>query len=353
MNSSFWRGKRVFLTGHTGFKGGWLALWLAEMGAEVHGFALTPSTTPNLFTLAGVERAVSRHTIGDIRDLAALKAAIEAAKPDVVLHLAAQALVLDGYDDPVGTFDANVMGTVNLMQACRDVASIKGIVIVSSDKCYENREVIWPYREGDAMGGHDPYSASKGCTELVAASMARSFFTPSGIPVATARAGNVIGGGDWSANRLFVDLMQGLLKGETVTLRSPNAVRPWQHVLEPLSGYLRLAQYLVEGKPSIFEGWNFGPESASERNVLEVATGVAALLGRTDLIAVDPASAMRHEATLLTLDATKARRMLGWKPKLTFEETLAWSVEWYGAWSEGRDIKAVTARQIAEFTGRV
>ena len=181
MNSSFWRGKRVFLTGHTGFKGGWLALWLAEMGAEVHGFALTPSTTPNLFTLAGVERAVSRHTIGDIRDLAALKAAIEAAKPDVVLHLAAQALVLDGYDDPVGTFDANVMGTVNLMQACRDVASIKGIVIVSSDKCYENREVIWPYREGDAMGGHDPYSASKGCTELVAASMARSFFTPSGI----------------------------------------------------------------------------------------------------------------------------------------------------------------------------
>ncbi len=263
MNRNFWKSKRVFLTGHTGFKGGWLALWLTDMGAEVHAYALPAPTEPNFFTVCNLQAQLKSSTIGDIRDGAALANAMQAAQPQIVLHLAAQSLVRYSYTAPVETYAVNVLGTVNLLEAVRQTPSVKAVVNITTDKCYENREWVWPYRETEAMGGYDPYSSSKGCAELVTSAYRRSFLEPAGIHLASARAGNVIGGGDWAMDRLIPDFLRAIDASQTLTIRSPNATRPWQHVLEPLSGYLALAERLfLEGR-DFADGWNFGPADSS------------------------------------------------------------------------------------------
>ncbi|MFY8092678.1 MAG: CDP-glucose 4,6-dehydratase [Niveispirillum sp.] len=351
MSVAFWGGRRVLVTGHTGFKGGWLSLWLKQLGAVVAGYSLPQPTEPGLFTVADVGRALDRHVVGDVRDLPALESAIRDFRPEIVFHLAAQPIVLDSYRDPVDTYATNVMGTANLLEAVRRVGGVQATVIVTSDKCYENREQIWAYREHDAMGGHDPYSSSKGAAELVAAAFGRSFFYPgAGLgAVASARAGNVIGGGDWAPHRLAVDLMRGLMAGEKVVIRNPGAVRPWQHVLEPLSGYLLVARCLIEGGEQPWEGWNFGPDDASAQPVLTVASRLCALWGAPEALTVAGDGQKPHEAGLLKLDSAKARVRLGWSPTWDLEKTLARTVDWYKAFSAGGDMWQVTNQQIDEY----
>jgi CDP-glucose 4,6-dehydratase len=347
---AFWAGRRVLITGHTGFKGAWLATWLAGLGAELSGLALPPTTTPNLHDLMGVAR-LGRFVTSDINDRPSLDALMAREQPEIVIHMAAQALVRDSYAAPVATFAANVLGTVSLLDAVRRCPATRAVVVVTSDKAYENHEWSRGYREDDAMGGHDPYSASKGCAELAAASMRRSFFGPAGHParIATLRAGNVIGGGDWSADRLVPDIIRGCLgpAGE-VLLRNPGAVRPWQHVLEPLAAYLLIAERLCTAPDGIDEAWNIGPDSAENRPVLDVAHAVVAALGRGHIrLAPDPAAL--HEAQLLMLDCAKARHSLGWRPRLDFAATVALTADWYGAWHRDQDVAAVTRAQIADF----
>ena len=349
MRRADWAGRRVLLTGHTGFKGAWLAFWLAEMGAEVSGLALAPATMPSLHDLLGLPSR-GRFVQADINDRAALDALIAQSRPEVVIHMAAQALVRPSYAAPVETFATNVLGTVTLLDALRASESTRAILVVTSDKAYENREWEWGYREIDALGGHDPYSASKGCTELAAISMRRSFYGPGKHParIATLRAGNVIGGGDWSADRLVPDIVRGCLgPAGAVRLRNPAAVRPWQHVLEPLYAYLLLAERLL-GEEGFDEAWNIGPDAAENRPVLAVAEAMVAALGR-GRIEVTPDAAAPHEAKLLTLDCSKARARLGWVPRLEFARTVAMTADWYGAWSRGADMVALTRAQIAEF----
>ncbi|WP_328824987.1 CDP-glucose 4,6-dehydratase [Zoogloea dura] len=348
MTPAFWQGRRIFVTGHTGFKGSWLCLWLQAMGAEVHGYALAPATDPALFEVAGVARGM-RSTLGDVRDYAALSAALTAARPEIVLHLAAQPLVPLSYAEPVATFATNAMGTAHLLEACRQVAGIKAVVVVSSDKCYENREWLWGYRETDPMGGHDPYSASKGCTELIVSSYRRSFLGPAGIPLASARAGNVIGGGDWTASRLVPDVLAAFAAGEPVTLRSPGAIRPWQHVLEPLSGYLLLAERLAEGGEACAEGWNFGPDNSDARSVAWVVQRLAEGWG-PDARWEAAAAPQVHEAHTLRLDCSKARSLLGWQPRWSADEAVARSLAWYQAWRKGADMHGYTLAEISDFT---
>jgi CDP-glucose 4,6-dehydratase len=327
VDPAFWRGKRVFLTGHTGFKGAWLALWLQKLGAEVAAYALPPEPgRPSLFEAAHVRDAV-RSQFGDIRDLETLAAALAAFRPEIVLHLAAQSLVRRSYREPVATYATNVMGTVNLLEAVRRTASVAAVVVVTSDKCYENRE--WPhaYREPDAMGGRDPYSSSKGCAELVTAAYRASFFQ-TGAAIATARAGNVIGGGDWAEDRLVPDLIRGLSQGQTVQIRAPGANRPWQHVLEPLRGYLVLAERLIATPDEVSEGWNFGPPERNVVTVRDLAEAVLRHWGRGEL-SFGAGSDGLHEANFLGLDWGKARAGLGWAPQLEFEDTVRLTVEWY------------------------
>jgi CDP-glucose 4,6-dehydratase len=342
---TFWRGRRVFLTGHTGFKGAWLSLWLSDLGAEVTGYALPPPTTPSLFDLARVEDRIT-HVEGDVRDLAALTRALQAVRPEVVFHMAAQALVRASYDDPVGTYATNVMGTVNLLEAARLTGGVRGVVCVTSDKCYENRETTRPYRENDAMGGFDPYSSSKGCSELVVSAYRRSYFSgPGDTPVASARAGNVIGGGDWAKDRLVPDLLNGFVSGTRPLIRFPSAVRPWQHVLEPLAGYLRLAEALCEGDPGAREGWNFGPDEADARPVGWIADRLAELWGEG--AAWDRTGEPQpHEAHYLKLDCAKARERLGWRPVWSLDEGLARTVAWRRALKEGADMGQFSLGQI-------
>lgn len=329
---SFWRGKRVFLTGHTGFKGSWLALWLQQLGAQVTGYALPPTTTPSLFELAGVAKYM--HSIlEDIRNPAALQQALETARPEIILHLAAQALVSDGYTDPVGTYATNVMGTINLLEQARQLSDVRAIVIVTTDKCYENLESTHAYVESDALGGHDPYSSSKACTEIVAASWRRSFFTSGQAAIATARAGNVIGGGDWAPHRLVPDLLQAFTKGEEARLRNGQAVRPWQHVLEPLAGYLILAEQLWDDRSRAC-AWNFGPELEDCVSVAELAELLGRLWPRGGRHTIQ-ASPLPHEAGLLRLDASRAKQLLGWKPRWHLKEALRQTVEWHQAWLGG------------------
>ncbi len=344
---SFWREKRVFLTGHTGFKGSWLALWLQQLGAQVTGYALPPTTTPSLFELAGVAKYM--HSIlEDIRNTAALQQALETARPEIILHLAAQALVSDGYTDPVGTYATNVMGTINLLEQARQLSDVRAIVIVTTDKCYENLESTHAYVESDALGGHDPYSSSKACTEIVAASWRRSFFTSGQAAIATARAGNVIGGGDWAPHRLVPDLLQAFTKGEEARLRNGQAVRPWQHVLEPLAGYLILAEQLWDDRSRAC-AWNFGPELEDCVSVAELAELLGRLWPRGGRHTIQ-ASPLPHEAGLLRLDASRAKQLLGWKPRWHLKEALRQTVEWHQAWLGGSSMGNFCRQQIERYS---
>lgn len=349
VNFDGWRGRSVFVTGHTGFKGSWLALWLQGLGAQVHGYALDPATTPNLFDLAQVAQGLASDTRADLADRSGLQRALAAARPSVVLHLAAQALVRPGYADPLGTFATNVMGTAHLLEAVRAVDSVQAVVVVTTDKVYDNREWIYPYRESDALGGHDPYSASKGAAEIVAASYRASFFG-AGACVATARAGNVIGGGDWSPERLVPDCLQAFAAGRPVELRYPQAVRPWQHVLEPLGGYLALAERLLaaDGRRAA-KAWNFGPEAGGDASVGEVAQSLARLWGGGARVDCPEGAAHPHEAGLLRLDITQARAELGWRPCWSLEQALAATVQWFRGWQRGDDAAGLCRAQIRSY----
>ncbi len=344
MNRDFWHGKRVFLTGHTGFKGGWLALWLADMGAQVYGYSLPPPTEPSFFEVCKLGLLITKNTIADIRDAEALKKAMHAAQPDMVLHLAAQSLVRHSYAAPVETYAVNVMGTVNLLDAVRQTPCVKAVVNITTDKCYENREWVWPYRENEAMGGYDPYSSSKGCSELITSAYRCSFFDQLGIHLASARAGNVIGGGDWATDRLIPDFLRALDAGETLTIRSPRATRPWQHVLEPLSGYLSLAEKLYVHGHDFAEAWNLGPEQTDSRSVQWI---VERLCNHLPHAAWQCAAAPQlHEANDLNLDSSKARAKLGWSPRWNLDAALKNTLAWHQAWKQGADMAATSLGQI-------
>lgn len=344
-----WRGRRVLVTGDTGFKGSWLSLWLHALGAEVTGFALPPPTRPSLFEAAGIGELI-HHVEGDVRDAAAVHAVVEGARPDVIFHLAAQPLVRLSYEQPVETYATNVMGTVHLLEAARAVPGVAAVVCVTSDKCYENREWVWPYRESDPMGGHDPYSSSKGCAELVVAAWRSSYFHDSGPLIASVRAGNVIGGGDWAAERLVPDLVRAFEVEQAPVIRSPDAVRPWQHVLEALGGYLLIAERLLGGEARFADAWNFGPADDDARPVSWIVEKMRAAWGDDAAGPLADAAPRPHEAGLLRLDCSKARAALGWRPALTLEQALDWIVAWHKATGTGSEARAVTLSQIADYT---
>ena len=348
VNPIFWKGKRVFLTGHTGFKGGWLSLWLQSLGAQVHGYALSPPTEPNLFRTARVEAGMTSSEIADIRDADKLTRAMQFARPEIVFHLAAQPLVRYAYDHPVETYAVNVMGTVHLLEAVRATPGVKVVVNVTTDKCYENREWPWGYRENEAIGGHDPYSSSKGCAELVTAAYRRSFLESAGVALASARAGNVIGGGDWAENRLVPDILRAMGAGEILKIRSPNSIRPWQHVLEPLSGYLLLAERLYSSGASFADAWNFGPVDEDARPVQWIVEHFAEMSG--SIIWQCDETPQPHEAHYLKLDSSKARNLLNWKPRSGLQGALRKTLDWHEAWRKAEDMRAVTLQQIAHYT---
>jgi CDP-glucose 4,6-dehydratase len=348
MNREFWRGRKVFLTGHTGFKGSWLTLWLKRLGANVSGYSLPPNTTPSLFEAADVRDGI-RSTFADVRDLSSLSAAMTTAAPEVVLHLAAQSLVRESYRQPVETYATNVMGAVNLLEAVRSCPSVRSVVVVTSDKCYENREWLWPYREDEPLGGRDPYSSSKACAELVTAAYRHSFFGEQSLAgIATARAGNVVGGGDWAGDRLVPDLIAAFAAGRPAQIRNPSAVRPWQHVLDPLHGYLLLAEALAEDR-GIARGWNFGPPEVDARPVSWIADELSGLWGEgaTWSREVQP---QPHEANSLKLDSSMARTLLGWSPRLDLRGAMHWIVEWHRGFALApENARAVTMDQIERF----
>ena len=349
---NLYEGRRVFLTGHTGFKGSWMALWLAEMGAEVTGFALPPETQPNHFELLNMS---IRSILGDVRDAAKLNDAIAQTSPEIIFHMAAQALVRRSYAEPLPTFETNVMGTVNLFEACRKNKNVRAIVNITSDKCYENREWIWGYRENDPMGGYDPYSASKGCSELVTASWRNSFFNLAEYCkshqtlMASARAGNVIGGGDWSEDRLLPDIIRSITSKNTMSIRNPHATRPWQYVLEPISGYLLLGKKLLEGKKAFADAWNFGPPPECTISVGEIVRCVKA---HWDTFAYEVKSDLKkpHEAGLLSLDCSKAHKKLNWKPVLGSETTIEKTLLWYRKYIEFGSI--MSRQDLIEYTNQ-
>lgn len=352
MNPAFWQGKRVFLTGHTGFKGSWMSLWLQSLGAELTGFALEPPTQPSLFNEAKVALGM-RSIVGDIRDLALLQKSLLDCKPHIVIHMAAQPLVRYSYANPVETYATNVMGTVHLLEAVRHTPGIKAVVNITTDKCYENREWAWGYRENEPMGGHDPYSSSKGCAELVTAAYRSSFFNPAayrdhGIAIASVRAGNVIGGGDWAHDRLIPDILAAFEAGRPVIIRNPMATRPWQHVLEPLRGYLTLAERLYSNGPEFGEGWNFGPNDEDARPVEWIVSELARLWGKGTTWQLDGGD-HPHEATYLKLDISKARSLLSWHPALRLNEALKMIVDWTQQRLSGADIQSITLRQISSY----
>lgn len=356
---SFFYGKKVFLTGHTGFKGSWLTLWLLKLGAEVHGYALEPPTEPSLFNLLGFNSPTPQlfSTIADIRDGATLSAAMQRIQPAIVIHMAAQPLVRDSYSIPVDTYAINVMGTVNLLEAVRHCPSVKAVVNVTTDKCYENKEWVWGYRENEPMGGFDPYSSSKGCSELVTAAYRNSFFSTfnssstlqhRGAAVATARAGNVIGGGDWATDRLVPDIIRALLAKEPVRIRNPHAIRPWQHVLEPLSGYLSLAQHLYEQGAEFAEGWNFGPADEDAKPVEWIVQRLCEQWGGSANYKIDTGD-HPHEAHYLKLDCSKARIRLGWQPRWNLETSLNAIVNWTKCYCKHTSIRDICIQQINQY----
>jgi len=352
LNRSFWKGRRVFLTGHTGFKGSWLSLWLNALGADVTGYALDPPTQPSLFEQAGVATTV-RSIRADIRDFARLKSAAAECRPEVIIHMAAQSVVRRGYEDPIETYSSNVMGTVNLLEVVRQLKHECVVVNVTSDKCYSNREWVWGYREDEPMGGRDPYSNSKGCAELVTTAYRASFFAPEsvgqhGVALASARAGNAIGGGDWTGDQLIPDLMRAFLAGEPCLIRNPSAFRPWQFVLEPLRGYLMLAEKLSEDASRFASSWNFGPADADAKPVSWIADELVRSWGSGAAWTHDSATHPR-EAHALKLDASKAKASLGWNPVLPLKPALEWIVEWYRAFHTGADLGRLTRTQIERY----
>jgi len=356
LNRTFWKDRRVLLTGHTGFKGSWLSLWLDALGAEVTGYALHPPTRPNLFEQAQVASSLNS-VCADIRDLSRLTSVLAECRPDVIFHMAAQSIVRRGYEDPVETYSSNVMGTVHLLEAIRRLKLRCAVINVTSDKCYENREWVWSYRENEPMGGRDPYSNSKGCAELVTSAYRDSFFPPEsfqrhGVALASARAGNAIGGGDWTSDQLIPDLMRGFLAGKPCLIRNPSAVRPWQFVLEPLRGYIMLAERLSEDGSRFASGWNFGPTEADAKPVAWIADKLVNLWGAGAAWNLD-ATTHPREAHFLKLDASKAKVCLDWYPVLPLESALEWIVEWWRAFQAGADVQQLTQTQIERYEGLI
>ena len=347
MNPAFWQGKRVLLTGHTGFKGSWLSLWLQSMGAKVTGYALAPPTNPSLFDIAEVARGMTS-VIGDIRDLAKLQAVFAEHQPEIVIHMAAQPLVRYSYQNPVETYSTNVMGTVHVLEAVRNSPGVKAVVNITTDKCYENREWVWGYRENEPMGGFDPYSNSKGCSELVTSAYRRSFFQDKGIALASARAGNVIGGGDWAADRLIPDILRAFEQNQPVIIRNPQATRPWQHVLEPLSGYLTLAERLCTDGQAFAEGWNFGPHDDDASPVQWIVEHMVSSWSNGASWQLD-GGAHPHEANYLKLDISKAKARLGWQPRWALSTALEKITAWHHAYLASTNMHEFTMQQIANY----
>ena len=345
----FWSGKRVLLTGHTGFKGGWTSLMLTMLGANVHGLSLPQTENSVFYKSVGIEHRISGSTYSDITSYQSCLDVIEEFKPDIILHMAAQALVRVSYSNPLETYMVNVIGVANLLEAARQVDSVRVIVNVTTDKCYKNNEWLWPYRENEALGGHDPYSSSKACAEIISAAYRDSFFAKSGVQLATARAGNVIGGGDWSKDRLVPDVLRALDVGETISIRSPSSIRPWQHVLEPISGYILLAQMLGENENKYSEAWNFGPE---ENDCWTVGRIVSHICKYTETGSwVSPKTEQPHEAGLLKLDSSKAKNNLGWTPKWHVGEALEKTIQWHQKFIDGEDMYDFSVAQIMEYQG--
>ncbi|MET1756962.1 CDP-glucose 4,6-dehydratase [Novosphingobium sp. RD2P27] len=351
VDPDFWVGKRVFLTGHTGFKGSWLSLWLQQMGAHLTGFALEPPTSPSLFEQARVAQGMLS-IIGDIRNCDVLANALAENEPHIVIHMAAQPLVRASYDDPVGTYATNVMGTVHLLEAVRRAPSVRAVCIVTTDKCYENREWVWGYRENEPMGGFDPYSSSKGCAELVTSAYRQSFFAGGRTAIASSRAGNVIGGGDWATDRLIPDILRAITEGKPATIRNPLAIRPWQHVLEALEGYLVLCQSLCHRPEIAADAWNFGPRDEDAQSVEWVADRLCTLWGDGARWTVDE-GVQPHEARALKLDISKARALLGWQPRWSLPEALHSIVAWQRALLSGADMKAYCFEELGRFQSAV
>lgn len=350
--NGIYKGRKVLITGHTGFKGSWLCLLLNKLGADVYGYALKPPTNPSLFEVAKIDELI-KSFIGDVRDLDHLQKVIQQVQPEIVIHMAAQPLVRESYKIPVETYSINVMGTVHLLEACRNTPSVKAIVNVTTDKCYENKEWHWGYRESEPMGGYDPYSNSKGCSELVTSAYRNSYFNPQKyqeheVAIASARAGNVIGGGDWADDRLIPDFIRAISKGEELKIRSPYAIRPWQHVLEPLSGYLALAAKLFTEGAKYAEGWNFGPDDRDAKNVEWITETLCRLWGNGAKYSIDN-NPQPHEANYLKLDCSKAKAELDWVPRWNIETTLRSIVDWNKAFMSGKNIREITLQQINQY----
>ncbi len=354
-NKNFWKGKKVLITGHTGFKGSWLCLLLNHLGSDIYGYALEPPTNPSLFEEAKIGKLITSY-IGDIRDYDKLFSVIQKIKPDIIIHMAAQALVRKSYNNPLETYSINIIGTANLFEAIRYTSGIKAVVNVTTDKCYENRERLLGYREDEPMGGYDPYSSSKACSEIITAAYRRSFFNPKDnnhvTAIATARAGNVIGGGDWADDRLIPDFIKAITKGEKVKIRSPYAIRPWQHVLEPLSGYLILAEKLYNEGTKFAEAWNFGPDDKDAKSVEWMIKTICNYWGEDASYCIDK-NPQPHEANYLKLDCSKAKNKLEWLPKWNIEITLKSIVEWNKAYLNGENIRAITEKQINEYINEI
>lgn len=353
IDKAFWNGKKVFITGHTGFKGSWLCLWLHLLGAKTYGYALDPPTDPSMFALCDISRLVSS-TIADVRDREKLTAAMRSAGPEIVIHMAAQPLVRDSYKVPVETYEINVMGTVNLFEAVRACNTVKAVINVTTDKCYENREWVWGYRENEPLGGYDPYSNSKACSEMVTAAYRNSYFNPNehashGVAIASARAGNVVGGGDWATDRLVPDCVRAILKGAKVMLRNPQAIRPWQHVLEPLSGYLVLARKLHEQGPRYGGAWNFGPDDDGAKPVEWLVKNLCTKWGGSASYEIDK-GAHPHEAHYLKLDCSKSKGELGWRARWSLDSALDSIVTWTREYQQGQNVKQASLEQIEEYS---